>query len=208
VSAPASVRPAAGKVYRNFIGGEWVASVSPQTVPNVNPADTRDVLGMVSQSTAEEARRAVASAKAAFPAWRDTPAPVRGRILFSAWQLLDKEKHELARLLTREEGKTVKESMGEILRAINVLEFIAAEGRRLGGYVLQSELPCNCTPCATRWRRACITPWNFRWRSRCGRSRRRWSPATRWSSSPRRSRPRPAAPSSRSSSGPGCPRAC
>ena len=163
MSAPASLRPAAGKVYRNFIGGEWVASVSPQTVPNVNPADTRDVLGMVPQSTAEEARRAVASAKAAFPAWRDTPAPVRGRILFSAWQLLDKEKHELARLLTREEGKTVKESMGEILRAINVLEFIAAEGRRLGGDVLPSELPRNF--CYTVRHPlgvvACITPWNF-----------------------------------------------
>ena len=74
-----------------------------------------------------------AAAKAAFPAWRDTPAPVRGRILFRVQALMDKEKDELARLLTREEGKTVKESMGEIQRTINILEYTAAEGRRIGG---------------------------------------------------------------------------
>jgi aldehyde dehydrogenase (NAD+) len=161
VSAPAKV--AAAKRYRNFVAGEWVESASQQTVLNWNPADTRDVLGLVPLSSLDETRQAVAAAAAAFPAWRDTPAPVRGRILFSAWQLMDREKEALARLLTREEGKTRKESLGEVLRTINILEFIAAEGRRLGGDVLPSELPRNF--CYTVRQPlgvvACITPWNF-----------------------------------------------
>ena len=151
------------KPYRNFIGGEWVASKSTKTALNTNPADVNDMLGLAPLSTADEARAAVDAAQAAFPAWRDTPAPVRGRILFRAWQLMDQEKESLARLLTREEGKTVKESMGEILRTINILEYTAAEGRRLAGETLPSELPRNF---AYTLRQplgvvACITPWNF-----------------------------------------------
>lgn len=159
----AEAKPVAAKRYRNFVGGEWLESASERTVVNSNPADTRDVLGLVPLSSAEEARRAVSAAKAAFPGWRDTPAPARGRILFHAWTLMESEKDELARLLTREEGKTLKESLGEIVRTINVLEFIAAEGRRLGGDVLPSELPRNF--CYTVRQPlgvvACITPWNF-----------------------------------------------
>jgi alpha-ketoglutaric semialdehyde dehydrogenase len=161
VSAVREVR--AIKPYRNFIGGEWVESKGPKAVMNTNPADMRDMLGIAPLSTADEARAAVDAAQAAFPAWRNTPAPVRGRILFRAWQIMDQEKEQLARLLTREEGKTVKESMGEILRTINVLEYAAAEGRRLAGETLPSELPRNF---AYTLRQplgvvACITPWNF-----------------------------------------------
>jgi aldehyde dehydrogenase (NAD+) len=151
------------KPYRNFIAGEWVESKGPKAAMNFNPADTRDMLGIAPLSTADEARAAVDAARAAFPAWRDTPAPVRGRILFRAWQIMEQEKEPLARLLTREEGKTVKESMGEILRTINILEYTAAEGRRLAGETLPSELPRNF---AYTLRQplgvvACITPWNF-----------------------------------------------
>ncbi len=153
----------AGRVYRNFIGGEWVASASTRSVPNLNPADTRDVLGQVPLSTVEETRAAVAAAHAAFPAWRDTPAPVRGAMLFRAWALMDAEKEELARALSREEGKTLKESLGEVQRSVNILEYIAAEGRRLGGQTIPSELPRNfCyTVRAPLGVVACITPWNF-----------------------------------------------
>lgn len=152
-----------GKVYRNFVGGEWVAVDGVRTVPNVNPADTRDVLGYVPLSSAEETRRAVEAAHAAFPSWRDTPPPVRGAMLYRAWSILDKERHELARLLAREEGKTVKEAAGEIARSVNILEFIAAEGRRMGGETLPSELPNNfCyTVRVPLGVVACITPWNF-----------------------------------------------
>ncbi|HUG53449.1 MAG TPA: aldehyde dehydrogenase family protein [Vicinamibacteria bacterium] len=162
-SSHPSRRKGEGQTYRNFVGGAWVTSESPRSVPNSNPADTREVLGHVPLSTAEEARAAVAAARAAFPSWRDTPAPVRGRILFQVQALMDKEKDHLARLLTREEGKTVKESMGEIQRTINILEYTAGEGRRLGGSTVPSELPHNF--CYTLRQPvgvvACITPWNF-----------------------------------------------
>ena len=165
--APGSAHPlrrkGEGKAYRNFIGGQWVDSESPKSVPNINPADTREVLGHVPLSSAEETRGAVAAAKAAFPAWRDTPAPIRGRILFQAQALMDQEKEQLARLLTREEGKTVKESMGEIQRTINILEYTAGEGRRIGGSTVPSELQHNF--CYTLRQPlgvvACVTPWNF-----------------------------------------------
>jgi acyl-CoA reductase-like NAD-dependent aldehyde dehydrogenase len=161
-TAPSAPAREAG-AYRNFVGGEWVASESSKSTPNLNPADTRDVLGHIPLSTTDEARRAVDAARAAFPAWRATPAPVRGSILFRAQAILDKEKEELARLLTREEGKTVKEALGEIQRSINILEYIAAEGRRIGGHTVPSELPHNF--CYTVRQPvgvvACITPWNF-----------------------------------------------
>ena len=164
MTASAPARAAGGETrYRNFVGGRWTDSQSTKATPNLNPADTRDVLGQVPLSSAEEARAAVAAAGAAFPAWRDTPAPVRGRILFRAMDLLDAEKQELARLVTREEGKTVKEALGEIQRTINILEYIAAEGRRMGGQTVPSELRSNF--CYTIRQPlgvvACITPWNF-----------------------------------------------
>jgi aldehyde dehydrogenase (NAD+) len=166
-NAAGAVHPARrkgeGKTYRNFVGGEWIGSESARSVPNVNPADTREVLGHVPLSTPEEARAAVAAAQAAFAGWRDTPAPVRGRILFQVQRLMDQEKEELARLLTREEGKTVKESMGEIQRTINILEYTAGEGRRLGGRTVPSELAHNF--CYTLRQPlgvvVCVTPWNF-----------------------------------------------
>jgi aldehyde dehydrogenase (NAD+) len=155
--------PGSARTYRNFIGGDWVEAETPRTVPNFNPADTRDVMGLIPLSTPDDARRAVAAAKAAFPAWRDTPAPVRGRILFEAWRLMEAEQENVARLLTREEGKTVKESLGELKRTVNVLEYVAGEGRRMPGETLPSELPKNF--CYTVRQPlgvvACITPWNF-----------------------------------------------
>ena len=149
--------------YRNFIGGEWVESRSGRSVPNLSPADTREALGQVPLSDAGEAVAAVDAAQAAFPSWRATPAPQRGSMLYRAWQILQREKDELARTLSREEGKTVKESAGEIQRTLNILEYTAAEGRRLVGETVPSELPYNF--CYTVRQPlgvvACITPWNF-----------------------------------------------
>jgi aldehyde dehydrogenase (NAD+) len=151
------------KRYRNFVDGEWRESQVARSAPNLNPADTREVLGEVPLSTADEARAACDAAARAFPAWRDLPAPQRGAVLFRAMAILDKEKEELARLLTREEGKILKEAMGEVQRSVNILEYIAAEGRRVGGHTVPSELPNNF--CYTVRHPlgvvACITPWNF-----------------------------------------------
>jgi len=151
------------KAYRNYVGGKWVASESRRSTPNLNPADTRDTLGQVPLSSVEETVRAVEAARDAFPAWRETPAPVRGGMLQRAAGILEEEKENVARLLTHEEGKTLRESLGEVQKSVNVLEFIAAEGRRLGGETVPSELPKNF--CYTLRQPlgvvACITPWNF-----------------------------------------------
>jgi alpha-ketoglutaric semialdehyde dehydrogenase len=150
-------------VYRNFIDGEWVQSTSSKTVKNVNPANTDDVLGSFAQATRDEARAAVESASNAFGDWRATPAPSRGRIVARAARLLEDEKESIAQLLTREEGKTISESRGELQRSINVAEFCSGESRRLNGETIQSELPLNF---AYTLRQplgvvACVTPWNF-----------------------------------------------
>jgi len=108
-----------------------------------NPANFDEVVARTPKSTREEMRMAISAAKAAFPAWRDTPAPVRGRVLGKATLLMDQQKEELARLLTREEGKTLKDSLGEVQKSINILEFMTGEARRLGGETLPSELPRN-----------------------------------------------------------------
>src|SRR5947209_12815787 len=150
-------------IYHNFINGEWVESESTRTVQNINPANTDDVLGTIRQATRDEARRAVEAASAAFRDWRTTPAPARGRIVARAARLMDEHKEELAELLTREEGKTISESRGELQRSINVAEFCAGEARRMTGETIPSELPLNFAytikqPLGVV---ACVTPWNF-----------------------------------------------
>jgi alpha-ketoglutaric semialdehyde dehydrogenase len=149
--------------YRNFINGKWVESASTRTAPNINPANTDDVLGTVRQATRDEARTAVEAAANAFRDWRATPAPTRGRIVAKAARLLEENKEEVAQLLTREEGKTIAESRGELQRSINVAEFCAGEARRLNGETIPSELPLNFAytikqPIGVV---ACVTPWNF-----------------------------------------------
>ena len=151
------------ETYRNFINGKWMESTSSETTTNVNPANTDDVLGQIRLATREEARGAVESAAEAFRGWRATPAPVRGRIVARAARLLEDNKETLAALLTREEGKTLAESRGEMQRAINVAEFCAGEARRMNGETITSELPSNFAYTLKQPHGvvACITPWNF-----------------------------------------------
>jgi aldehyde dehydrogenase (NAD+) len=151
------------QVCRNFINGEWVASRSGRVFERRNPADQDEIIAVVPLSTREEAREAIAAAKAAFPAWRDTPAPVRGKIVARAAAILEARKEEVARLLTREEGKTLKDSLGEVTRSVNILEFTAGEARRMGGETVPSEMPRNF---AYTFKQplgvvGSITPWNF-----------------------------------------------
>src|SRR5438876_9132434 len=147
----------------NFVNGNWVESTSSRLVERRNPANFDDVVGLVNLSNREETRATVQAAAAALPAWRNTPAPVRGRIIGRAAQIMTQRKDELGRMLTREEGKTLSDSSGEILRSVNVLDFMAGEGKRIGGETLPSELSKNFAytmkqPLGVV---ACITPWNF-----------------------------------------------
>ncbi len=159
----ATITSAQAETCRNFIGGKWVLSASPRSSERRNPASLDEVIGLVPLSTREEVDQAVAAAKRAFEAWRDTPAPQRGKILYRAMSLMIEQKEELSRLLTREEGKTLNESRGEVQRSINVLEFFAGEARRIAGETLPSELPKNF--CYTIKQPigvvAVVTPWNF-----------------------------------------------
>src|SRR5438045_2698827 len=131
------------ETYRNFIGGKWIESASSRTADNNNPANSEDIIGTVRQATREEARAAVEAAAEAFRGWRMTPAPARGKIVAKAARLMEETREELARILTREEGKTISESRGELQRSINVAEFCAGESRRLNGETILSELPAN-----------------------------------------------------------------
>lgn len=147
----------------NYIDGRWVESSSGRTLERRNPANLDDLIGLAPLSTREEIHEAVSAAKRAFPAWSETPAPRRGKYLFQAARIMEEQKEELARLLTREEGKTVGESHGEIQRAINIVEFTAGEARRLTGETMPSELPKNFAytirqPLGVV---GLITPWNF-----------------------------------------------
>jgi alpha-ketoglutaric semialdehyde dehydrogenase len=153
----------AGTVCKNFIHGEWLESASTKIVERRNPANTDELVARVALSTRDEAKQAIVAAKAAFPAWRSTPAPARGNILFKAAGLMDESKTDLARTLTREEGKALKDALGEVQRSINIMEFMAGEARRLSGETLPSELPKNFSytirqPVGVA---GVITPWNF-----------------------------------------------
>ena len=151
------------QICRNFINGRWVESRSARTVERRNPANLDELIGIAPLSTREETREAIAAARAAFEAWRDTPAPVRGRVIAKAALLMEHHKEDLGRILTREEGKTLKDSLGEVQKSINILEFMAGEARRIGGETLPSELPKNFAytlkqPLGVV---GAITPWNF-----------------------------------------------
>ena len=149
--------------YKNYIGGRWVDSDSGKSVPNINPANTDDIIGHAPQSSREEAKAAIEAAQAAFPAWRDTPAPARGRIVAKAIQLCYERKEEIARTMTHEEGKILTEARGEVQKSINLLEYYAGQAFRIEGRTYPSEMP-NTFVYTVRQPLgvvSCITPWNF-----------------------------------------------
>jgi alpha-ketoglutaric semialdehyde dehydrogenase len=150
------------RTLKNYIGGKWCHSTGGR-VKDLNPADVHDVVADAPSSTAAEAAAACDAAARAFPGWRQTPAPVRGQILYKVQRRMEERRQELAEALTREEGKTITESRGEVQRAINVVEFFAGEARRMTGETIPSELPNNF--CYTLKQPvgpvAVITPWNF-----------------------------------------------
>jgi aldehyde dehydrogenase (NAD+) len=149
--------------YSNFINGQWVKSSASRTVDNINPARPTEVIGRVRMSTREETKAAIEAAQNAFPAWSELPAPKRGDSLFAIHRALERRKQEVAEMLTREEGKILRESLGEVQKALNILEFIAGEGRRLGGVTRPSEM-ANTFCYTVRVPLgvvSLITPWNF-----------------------------------------------
>ncbi len=152
-----------GQIYQNFIGGEWRNSQSGETFVSTNPAHTSEVIGRYQKSTAADIEDAIDVAVRAQPGWAATPAPERGEILLRAALLLDEEKEELAILMTREMGKLLKETRGDVQTAIDVAKYVAGEGRRAEGETVPSALPNKF--CMTMRQPigivGIITPWNF-----------------------------------------------
>src|SRR5687768_17373871 len=98
----------------NFVAGQWVPAASGRTFENRNPANTDDLIGRFADSGPEDAEAAIAAAREAFPRWRDTPAPKRGEILYRAAEILVKGKDGFARDMTREMGKILDETKGDV----------------------------------------------------------------------------------------------
>ena len=149
--------------YNNLIGGEWLPAKSGKTFLNVNPADNTDVLGSFPASGAEDVALAVAAAKKAFEKWRLVPAPKRAEILHRAGYLLSVRKELFARKMTREMGKVLTETRGDVQEAIDEAFYVAGEGRRLFGQTTPSELQ-NKFAMSVRMPLGVvglITPWNF-----------------------------------------------
>ncbi len=151
------------KEYQNFINGKFVSARSGKIYENRNPANTDDLIGIFPSSGPEDVADAVAAAKAAYPGWRSLPVPKRGEIIRRATEILIHRKEELARLMTREMGKVLKETRGDVQEAIDTGLYAAGESRRLWGKVVPSELP-NKAAFVTRqpmgvWGMIC--PWNF-----------------------------------------------
>jgi len=151
------------QIYNNLIGGEWVAAASGQVFESRNPADTRELVACFQRSGATDVDAAVEAAKRAYRGWRRTPAPKRGEILFRAAELLRQRKEEYARAMTREMGKVVEEARGDVQEAIDMLYFIAGEGRRMYGQTTPSEMPDKFQMSVREPLGVCglITPWNF-----------------------------------------------
>ncbi len=151
------------KTYKNFIDGEWVASQTGQTFENLNPADTREVVGVFQKSGKADVDAAVDAAKRAFAKWRLVPAPRRAEMISEASRILEKKKEEFSRDMTREMGKVIKETRGDTQEAIDCGNFFAGEGRRMYGHTTPSELPNKFAMCVKQPLGVCgmITPWNF-----------------------------------------------
>jgi aldehyde dehydrogenase (NAD+) len=147
----------------NFIDGKWVPSRSGRTFESRNPADHRDVIGLFQASTAEDAESAIAAAQRAYPSWRLVPAPRRAELLLAAARLLVERKEAFARDMTREMGKVLEETRGDVQEAIDMTSFMAGEGRRLYGQTVPSELRDKFAMSVRQPLGVCsiITPWNF-----------------------------------------------
>ncbi|MGL4093260.1 aldehyde dehydrogenase family protein [Agrobacterium cavarae] len=147
-------------IHQNLIGGEWIGS---ETSKNINPSDTNEVVGLYAQASAEDAKQAIAAAKAAFPAWSRSGILERHAILKKTADEILARKEELGALLAREEGKVLAEGIGETIRAAQIFDFFAGEALRLAGEVIPSARP-NIGVEVTREPLGVIgiiTPWNF-----------------------------------------------
>ena len=150
-------------VFHNYINSQWAEAKSGKTFPNVNPANIDETVGLFQASGAEDVEAAFEAAAKAQPAWAGLPAPRRGEYLFKAAEILESRLAKLGEEMTREEGKTLPESKGEVKRAINIFRYFGGEGARQFSYQIPSER--DNVFCYTLRKPlgvvGLITPWNF-----------------------------------------------
>ena len=151
------------KAHGNFINGEWVPAASGKTFENRNPADADDLVGVFADSGPEDVEKAVDAASEAFKRWKAVPAPKRGEILYRAAEIMVRRKEEFSRDMTREMGKVLAETRGDVQECIDMTYYMAGEGRRQFGQTTPSEL-ANKFQMSVRMPvgvAGLITPWNF-----------------------------------------------
>ena len=165
IKAPESSQAKAEKpqTYGNYINGRQVKSKSGETFTSYSPANSSEIIGHFASSTVEDVKDAIDAAEKAQHAWKHTPAPHRAEIILKAAHLLESRKEELARVMTREMGKVLKEARGDVQEAIDMAKYVAGEGRRMAGQTVPSELPMKFAMSVRQPLGivGLITPWNF-----------------------------------------------
>jgi alpha-ketoglutaric semialdehyde dehydrogenase len=153
----------APKVFKNFINGEWIDARGGRAIEDRNPANRDELIGMFPASTLQDVQDAIDAAKAAYKKWRLVPAPKRAEILFRTAEILVERKEDYSQDMTREMGKILSETRGDVQEAIDMTYLMAGEGRRQFGHVAPSELPSKFAMAvrASVGVAGLITPWNF-----------------------------------------------
>ena len=151
------------KQYLNYIGGKWVPALSNEFFQSINPANRDEVLGEFPRSGLADVDAAVDAAKEAYPEWHRTPAPERADYVLRVGLILERRKEELSELMTREMGKTLKESRADVQEGIDFCLYMAGEGRRFFGHTVPAELrnKFSMTVRHPIGVVGLITPWNF-----------------------------------------------
>ena len=149
------------KRFDNYIDGQWTGG--SKTFENRNPANTDEVVGVFTSGDAGDVEAAANAADAAFPAWSRLAGPARGNFLYKVADLLDQRFEQISEDMTREEGKTLPESKGEVRRSINIFRYFAGEGSRFPGMLVPSErervhMFALRKPLGVV---GLVTPWNF-----------------------------------------------
>ena len=153
----------APKAFKNFINGEWVDARGGRAIEDRNPANRDELVGMFPASNSQDVQDAIDAAKAAYKKWRLVPAPKRAEILFRTAEILVERKEDYSQDMTREMGKILSETRGDVQEAIDMTYLMAGEGRRQFGHVAPSELPSKFAMAvrAPVGVAGLITPWNF-----------------------------------------------
>ena len=149
--------------YGNYIDGQWGPSASGETFENRNPANTDDLIGIFQHSNRKDVETALDAARRAYESWRLVPAPIRAEMLYRVAQLIAERKESFARDMTREMGKVLNETRGDVQEAIDMTFYMAGEGRRMFGHTVPSELRNKFAMSVRQPLGVCsiITPWNF-----------------------------------------------